>query len=82
MKLFCFWSVVCEGESVEINAETFTTVRQSHQVKVLRFDILEDWDDARIFNNTGLFAPIPVKIIFFMLYVYVILTFSYTWTIE
>ena len=48
-----------------INAETFTTVRQSHQVKVLSDEVeagFEDWDDARIFNNTGLFDPEKVKI--------------------
>ena len=56
---------MCEGESVEINAETFTTVRQSHQVKVFSEAGeagMEDWDDARIFNNTGLFDPEKVKI--------------------
>ena len=47
---------------MEINAETFTTVEESHQIQVVNFGSGNEWDDARLFNNTGLFEPSPVLI--------------------
>ena len=60
--LIYFCSAVCDGESVEIYEDTFTTVYEKHQVEILDSQG-ETWEDATIFNNdTGLFDASPVII--------------------
>ena len=56
----CFCSAVCDGESVEIYEDTFATVYEKHQVEILDSQG-ETWEDATIFNETGLFDASPVK---------------------
>ena len=52
---------MCDGESVEIYEDTFSTVYEKHQVEILDSQG-ETWEDATIFNETGLFDASPVII--------------------